>query len=88
MVPFGFLLRDGIKLLGAGVATGVVLVAFGATLADGLLLILSSYFIILYEVQMSVKMRQKIQTSINESVSEYLQSFSVNRDKLFSLFSL
>ena len=43
MLPFGFRLLEGIKLLGAGVATGGVWTgvtrAFGATLADGLLIL-------------------------------------------------
>ena len=43
MLPFGFRLLEGIKLLGAGEATGGVWTgvtrAFGATLADGLLIL-------------------------------------------------
>ena len=62
MLPFGFRLLEGIKLLGAGEATGGVWTgatrAFGATLADGLL-ILFSYFTILWNPPMSIKNEAK-----------------------------
>ena len=62
MLPFGFRLLEGIKLLGAGEATGGVWTgvtrAFGATLADGLLIL---FLLILpfSEILQSLKMKLK-----------------------------
>ena len=89
-LPFGFRLLEGIKLLGAGEATGGVWTgvtrAFGATLADGLL-ILFSYFIILWNPSMSIKMKRKNLKFEKWVGFGVFKLFSVNRRETIFPFS-